>query len=71
MISLQSLATILLAVASLESDGPVSPPHSAAEREAYARYALSNRGDAARGRAVFDDARGAGCAAATACAGRG
>lgn len=34
---------------------------SAAERVAYARYAMTSRGDAARGRAVFDDAKGPGC----------
>jgi putative heme-binding domain-containing protein len=32
------------------------------EREAYARYALSTRGDAARGRAIFFDAARLGCA---------
>jgi putative heme-binding domain-containing protein len=45
-----------LALTFLPPDGPI-----AAEREAYARFALADRGDAARGRAVFEDARGAGC----------
>ena len=46
----------LLALTSLAPDG------AAAERESYARHALANRGDAARGRAVFEDSKGAACA---------
>ncbi len=44
-----------LALLSLPLDG------TAAERAAYERYAMANRGDAARGRAVFEDAKGAAC----------
>lgn len=51
-----SHAAALLALVLVASDGP------AAEREAYTRHALANRGDAARGRAVFEDAGGAACA---------
>ena len=61
----------LLAVALPESDGPGPQSGPAAEREAYARYALSNRGDAARGRAVFEDAKGAGCVRCHRVRGRG
>src|SRR5947209_15581920 len=50
-----------LALTFLISDGPVPPTGATAEREAYARHAMVNRGDAARGRAIFEDARGAGC----------
>ena len=61
MISLQPLTAVLLAFVSVDFDGPAAQPHSAAERESYASYALSTRGDAGRGRAIFEDAKGAGC----------
>jgi putative heme-binding domain-containing protein len=61
MISLRLLVMALLATASLKLDGPVNQAGSTAERESYARFALANRGDAAKGRAVFDDAKAACC----------
>src|SRR5689334_15615949 len=53
---------IALGLSSLVAVGPVSAGEPAREREAYARLALAGKGDAARGRAVFFDARSAGCA---------
>ena len=59
MIVLRRLAAVLLIFPSFGLDEPGRRDGSAAEREPYARYALSNRGDAARGRAVFEDAKAA------------
>jgi putative heme-binding domain-containing protein len=50
-----------LALASVDPDGPVNQNGSNAERDAYAHFALANRGDAAKGRAVFNDEKNAGC----------
>jgi putative heme-binding domain-containing protein len=62
MISVRPLAMALLALASSDPDGPMQQFASAAERDAYAGFALTNRGDVARGRAVFNDEKVAGCA---------
>src|SRR5262245_42296819 len=51
--SLRPLLIALPSLATLQTAGPVPPSGLAAERAAYARHALANRGDAARGRAVF------------------
>jgi putative heme-binding domain-containing protein len=61
MISMRPLTPALLALALTAPDGQRPPSDPAAEREAYTRHALTNRGDAARGRAVFEDEKGAGC----------
>ncbi len=58
------LAAVLMGLAFAGGD-------SAAERAAYARHAMANRGDAARGRAVFDDPKGAGCVRCHRVRGRG
>jgi putative heme-binding domain-containing protein len=62
MISPGPLATALLAFASVGFDEPARQAGAAAEREDYARHALASHGDAASGRAVFEDEKGAGCA---------
>jgi putative heme-binding domain-containing protein len=61
IILLRRLAAMMLVFPSFGLDEPTRPDGSTAERERYTRYALSNRGDAARGRAVFEDAKGAAC----------
>ena len=71
MTPLRWLEPALLALALTASDGPGPQSGPAAEREAYARHALSNRGDAARGRAVFEDEKGAGCVRCHRVRGRG
>ena len=68
---MRPLATTLLALALTAFDGPGPQSGPAAERDAYARHAVSNLGDAARGRAVFDDAQRAGCARCHRVRGRG
>ncbi len=65
------LEPALLAIALTASDGPGLQSGPAAEREAYARHALSNGGDTARGRAVFEDEKGAGCVRCHRARGRG
>ncbi len=61
MIPLLPLAPALLAFALIAAHGPGSPTESAAQKDDYARYARAMRGDAARGRAVFDDKNVAAC----------
>jgi putative heme-binding domain-containing protein len=62
MILMPTLTSVLLALGPSHLDGPANAPGPGVEREAYARHALANRGDAARGRAVFEDSKGAACA---------
>ena len=61
IILLRRFAAMLLVFASLGLDEPTRRDRSTGEREQYTRYALSNRGDAAGGRAVFEDAKSAAC----------
>ena len=68
---LRWLEPAMLALALTASDGPRPQSGPAAEREAYARHALSNSGDAARGLAVFEDEKGAGCVRCHRVRGRG
>src|SRR4029077_17350647 len=58
---LQHLALALIALALLNASGSPSPTGSSAEREEYARYALTTRGDVTKGRVVFNDASRAAC----------
>jgi putative heme-binding domain-containing protein len=61
MIAIRPLVMAVLILAGPAADDPAHPAGSAAERDAYARFAMKNRGDAGRGRAVFQDEKGAGC----------
>jgi putative heme-binding domain-containing protein len=61
MIPLRPLASVLLAFGLIAADGSGTQIGSAGPGQDYARYAMTTRGDATRGRAVFDDANGAGC----------
>ena len=61
MILLPPLAISWLSLVPLLIGGLDGPSESAAEREAYARHALKYRGDAAKGKAVFEDTKGASC----------
>jgi putative heme-binding domain-containing protein len=58
MIGIRPLLLVALTLAGPATDGPAG---SAAERDAYARFAMANRGDAGRGRAIFHDEKGASC----------
>jgi putative heme-binding domain-containing protein len=58
---LQLFVLALLALAFPDLDGPAPASGPDAQRGEYTRYALSNRGDAARGRAVFEDTKVAAC----------
>ncbi len=61
MILSRELAAILMGVWLAGPDDPAGRGDSAADRAAYRRHAMSARGDAARGRAVFGDPKRAAC----------
>jgi putative heme-binding domain-containing protein len=61
MIMLGRLAALFVVLPSFGLDEPARRKGLTAEREQYARYALSKRGSVARGRIVFEDAGSAAC----------